>query len=98
MPSKTSTKRKPSGRGVYLSILDSSTLSCESVSHLEGAPFHSKASATLPTTLSYRWRAVIDSAEFTTAYLGLRSLSWGGPASLANRAVVMALLPVASVP
>lgn len=51
-PSKTSTKRKWSGRGVYLSILLSSTVSWDTVSHLDGAASHARAWATLATTLS----------------------------------------------
>ena len=99
MESRTRTKRKPSGLGVYLSILDSSTVSWEMVSHLGGGRSHCSDEATLPTRLSKRWRLVTHSIELTMV---CRMCGSPPPCSLGSscwrREVVMALFPVASVP
>lgn len=98
MPSNTSTKRKVSGRGVYLSILESSTVSCDIVSHLGGRVSHCRASHTFPTRLSKRWRVVMHSIELTMANLTVGPPSLLSFSKSSRRVVAMAVLPVASVP
>lgn len=99
MASKTRVKWKPLGWLGYNSILDSSTVSWDMVSHRAGLPSQSRASATAPTALSKRCRPVMHSIELTIAYLSwLVEESAVFSASFSNTAPVTALFPVASVP
>lgn len=95
MPSNASTNLERASRSMYFSILVSSAVNAASVSQRPGVDPFCRASPTRPTVLSNKWRAVTHSADLTTAYFKSDGESL---VSVCSSSLMMALLPVASVP